>query len=649
MNETATVVVARMARGMSKGMFLAFLALFLSPGQSASAAGGDSFAEAIDLGTTTQWEASGREFVGTIEDVEGEDNQYLKFKIEVAGPIRVWTTGGFNPYLRLFDNARIPVTSWSSSERYLHPVEAGDYYVVANSRNAGRYRLRLAGGGEGHDDIGNVHDEADLVQPTQGSDEPSLGTFRIDFGRDRDFFKFEVPPGSRRWVRIYTTGAIDTWGALYDSYEIELETNDDSGADANFHIDRALAPGTHYIGVWGRYTSTIGPYRLHVSMGDDHGNLFETASRAQLSSVIPGSIGYINDDDIFWFQVSTRGNVVIQTTGAVDTYGVLYDSHEIELERNYNSGADYNFLIDRVLEPGTYYIYVSGYRSARGDYKLHLSGEASGVAILPLIPSANDPRLQGFVRLINHSAATATVGVTAVDDTGMRRGSFDLELAPWKTIHFNSDDLEYGNSNKGIDSGVGSGMGNWYLELAPSRPEVEALAFIRTPSDGFLTAMHAHAPSYGREHRVGVFNPGGNRNQVSKLRLIHPRCPQAESGGECNVANVTIFGVDDDGVRSPNVRLQLDSGAAREVTAAQLEDPDSASADGLEGGLGVGKGKWQLFVSADQPLHVLSLLESPTGHLTNLSAPATRQIFPTAPSRTSASQSAFQALGAGVH
>lgn len=452
-------------------------------------------------------------------------------------------------------------------------------------------------------------------------------TFRIDFERDRDFFKFEVPEGSPRWVRIYTSGADDigTHGALYDHELIELETNSGSGSGLNFHIDRVLEPGTHYIGVWGYYTYTTGRYRLHISTGDDHGNLFSTASRAPLPSVSRGSIDYSGDEDFFWFQVSTPGNVVIQTSGSGDPVGRLYDSDQFELASNDDGGPSYNFRIDRALEPGIYYIRVY----YRGGYNLHLSGDASGVVILPLVPSARDPRLQGFIRLINHSREQATVGITAVDDLGVRSGFFDLELAPWQTIHFNSNDLEDGNSDKGITSGVGMGMGNWYLELAPSRPDIEALAFIRT-SDGFLTAMHALVPNYGREHRVGVFNPGSNRSQMSKLRLIHPRCPQAQSGLECHVANVTIFGVDDAGVRSPDVQLQLTSGAALEVTAAELEGLDVPGFE-LEGSLGDGTGKWQLFVSADQPLHVLSLLESATGHLTNLSVPATRQVFSAPP------------------
>ena len=248
------------------------------------------------------------------------------------------------------------------------------------------------------------------------------------------------------------------------------------------------------------------------------------------------------------------------------------------------------------------------------------------------------------MRIINHSRKEVEeVKVTAYDDTGRAAGSFTLwppaqpdtrpSLTAWETVHFNSEDLELGNPAKGINNGVGSGTGNWYLEVAPSEPEVEVLSYIRT-SDGFLTSMHAQAPSYGREHRVAVFNPGSNRQQASRLRLIHPKCPQ--SG--CNRANVTIFGVDDQGNRSPDVQFSLGSGAACDITAAQLEglDPSPTCVGGSLGAdnrLGDGTGKWQLFVSADQPIHVMSLLESATGHLTNLSTPTSRQVFsaPTSP------------------
>ena len=640
--------------GRPFGLSLVPVLLALLGGQSAFAAEGDSFAEAIDLGVATEWDATGREFLGTIEDVEGADEQYLKFEIQIAGPIHVWTSGAFNPSLRLFDSAQMPVvTRWRSSH-YLHPVDAGVYYIVARSSAAGRYRLHVAGGGEGHDDVGNVHETAMLVTPTQGSEEPPLDLYRIDFGWDRDFFMFKIPPGSPRWVRTYTSGQTNTRAWLYESCVddpndpetppesciIELEFDSADGAGSNFHIDRALEPGTYYVSVWGGSANTTGLYRFHLSTGDDHGNLFDTASRAPLPSATRGSIDYFGDWDYYWFQVSTPGNVVIETTG--NAGGVLYDSYEIELERR--SG----FRFERDLEPGVYYIVVTGsYRdwqgfssNRTGSYTLHLSGEASGVDIVPLVPSANDPRgLWGLVRLINHSPADATVGVTAVDDTGERWGSFELELAGWQTINFNSNDLEYGNMDKRI-AGVGNGSGNWYLELAPSRPDIEALAYVRT-GDGPLASMHTYSPNFGRTHRVATFNPGSNSNRASRLRLINLRCPQMEQMEQsCPAANVTIFGVDDAGVRSPNVQLQIASGAVREVTAAQLEGLERP--DWLLGSLGDGEGKWQLFVSSDLPIHVMSLLENTTGQVTNLSAPATHRVFSAVPERGAAGQSDVQ-------
>ena len=606
-----------------------------------------NFGHATDLGRVTDeenegWTPAGREFVGEFEDVEGTDYEYLRFELEAAGPIRVWTTGGLSPYIRIYDSDLIRITE--RGEWHQISVESGYHYIEVYSSTPGPYRLHVAGGGIGHDDFANVQEFATLVTSTistLANPAPPVEIGRIDYGGDRDWFQFDVPLGSPTWIRIWTSGAINTVGSLLDSEEIELERSYDDDSDGdNFLIARALDPGTYRVAVDGRYSSVMGPYRLHVTKGDDHGNLFQTASRAELHSETSASLDYASDIDFFWFQASTRGSVEIRSSGSTNTSAVLYDSYEIELERNSSSGDGRNFLIERTLEPGTYYVAVIGeYSYTTGPYTLHLSGEASGVVSVPLVPAhANTLGQQGFVRIINHSGKEIEeVEVTAYDDTGRAAGSFTLaNLAPWSTAHFNSEDLELGNPAKGINNGVGNGMGNWYLEVAPSEPEVEVLSYIRT-RDGFLTSMHAQAPSYGREHRVAVFNPGSNRRQASRLRLIHPKCPQIEQS-DCSRANITIFGVDDRGQRSPDVQFSLGSGAACDVTAAQLEGLDLGPmclggnlGDGNS--LGDGTGKWQLFVSADQPIHVMSLLQSATGHLTNLSTPTSRQIFsaPTSP------------------
>ncbi len=530
----------------------------------------------------------------------------------------------------------MPLTDWlRSSYRRVAELESGDYYVVARYSAAGAYRLRLVGGGRGHDDVGNVWGEAQLVVPAISTlADPAMPSERwyINYEEDRDYFKFVVPEGTHKWVRIWSSGSIDTEAWLWDEYGVELEENDDSGSDRNFFIDRELAPGTYRLLVRGR---TGPPYQLHLTAGDDHGNLFQTASRAQLHSEVTGALDYRSDLDRFWFRVTTPGRVELWSSGTGSfPAGFLDDAYGVLLESNAGSGDGNNFRINRMLDPGIYYVsvYPNGSRtSSTGPYTLHLSGEASGVVTVPLLLSDDHPRGQGFVRIVNHSARTANFGITAFDDTGREAGSFTLEsLGPWKTRYFNSRDLELGEPEKGINSGVGRGVGNWYLEVEPSVPEVELLSYVRTP-DGFLTGMHALVPSRGREYRVAVFNPGSNPDQASRLRLLHPRCPQSEQSS-CNPANVTIFGVDDAGIRSPDVQFTLASGVACEVTAAQLEglDPSPNCLGGSLGGdnsLGDGVGKWQLFIYADQYLHVMSLLDGASGHLTNLSVPASSQVF----------------------
>ena len=113
------------------------------------------------------------------------------------------------------------------------------------------------------------------------------------------------------------------------------------------------------------------------------------------------------------------------------------------------------------------------------------------------------------------------------------------------------------------------------------------------------------------ERRVPFFNPASNVNQVSSLRLVNR--------GESD-AMITIFGIDDDGAERGPVSLSLPAGTARTVTSPALESGDG---DGLAGALGDGTGKWELRVfvagEAASDVMVMNLLESPTGHLTNLS------------------------------
>ena len=245
------------------------------------------------------------------------------------------------------------------------------------------------------------------------------------------------------------------------------------------------------------------------------------------------------------------------------------------------------------------------------------------VYALPFVPPASNVEQQGFVRIINNSDRAGEVTITAIDDEGERHRPVTLSLEARAAQHFNSEDLEDGNPDKGLSGGVGKGDGNWRLKLETNL-DIEHLAYIRT-EDGFVTNMHevaAEIPEGSNRYHVPFLNPGSNTAQVSKLRLINP------GSGD---ASIEITGVDDDGRTLGSVSLDLDAGMARILTASELESGESPRTPLTGGGLGDGTGKWRLSVSADRPIQVMSLLQLPSGHLTNLSRGQDGVSFPPPP------------------
>ena len=249
----------------------------------------------------------------------------------------------------------------------------------------------------------------------------------------------------------------------------------------------------------------------------------------------------------------------------------------------------------------------------RSGHLTNLSqGTASDTTTIPLVLPASDVGPQGFVRIVNRSDEAGEVSIEAIDDTGRSFGPVSLPLDAKGAAQFNSGDLEQGNPGVGLSMGVGDGTGNWRLELDTTL-DIEPLAYVRT-ADGFLTSMHGVAPEESPLHyRVPIFNPGSNQSLVSSMRLINP--------GD-GVADITISGVDARGNPAPSgdASLSLAAGTSRTVTAQHLEEGTSD----LTGRFGTGAGKWQLSVASDTPLQVMSLMQTRSGHLTNLSTTSQR-------------------------
>ena len=235
---------------------------------------------------------------------------------------------------------------------------------------------------------------------------------------------------------------------------------------------------------------------------------------------------------------------------------------------------------------------------------------ATADELVPLFLPASDwwdHGRQGFVRMINHSDRGGEVAVQAIDDEGTVAPVVTLAIEANAIVHFNSDDLEYGNAEKGLDVGSGPGAGYWRLELE-SELDIEALSFVRT-MDGFLTAIHDTVPVANGRHRIATFNPGSNRGQRSFLRLINL---DSESP-----ASVSITGVDDDGrIPGEGATVEIPAGAALTYWSTELE---AGGVKGLDGSIGDGRGKWRLVLETRGSILAMSLLSSLTGHLTNLS------------------------------
>ena len=230
---------------------------------------------------------------------------------------------------------------------------------------------------------------------------------------------------------------------------------------------------------------------------------------------------------------------------------------------------------------------------------------------LPLLPSSADPLREGLVRIVNHSADAGEVAITAIDDAGYVYGPITLTVEGQEAVHLSAADLEEGNAAQGLSTGVGAGQGDWRLVLE-TLLDIEPSAYVQTTS-GFVDRIHDLLPPTWFYHRVSLVGPDSGGQHDGELRLINPGDTEAQ---------VVIFGVDDEGETVPGqVALSLPAGTARTVTASELE----AGASGLTGRLGERDGDWRLLVFADPSVEVMTLLDSVSGPLSNLSTAVAEQ------------------------
>ena len=251
--------------------------------------------------------------------------------------------------------------------------------------------------------------------------------------------------------------------------------------------------------------------------------------------------------------------------------------------------------------------------------------------VVPYFLSASDPNRQSFVRIIwpytNDYTLDRGATIRAYDDAGNRYPPIEIELPEAKlrngtidgvfVIYFNSDDLEYGNANKHIPYGTGSGRGDWWLKIT-SDEAIIVQSFIRT-SDGFLTSMHDVLPKKSNgtmrnSYEANTFNPASNTNQVSSLRIVNTSNEKQ---------TIMTNGAIDTEPHSEGSALvyhhSIKPYQAVNLTAQFLEENSHPNAQWSEKR---GKRRIVIWSRTDHLLDhllVMHIMETPTGHITNLS------------------------------
>ena len=238
-------------------------------------------------------------------------------------------------------------------------------------------------------------------------------TGRIDTHDDVDYFKLDLSQASGTTdVQIHTTGELDTYGLVYDSDgdRVYSNDNDPQSGDLNFRMRAYLPSGIYYIAVYSSYRDETGDYTIHAekSPADDHGNTPDDATTLSLGSTATGRIDPFDDRDVFKLDLSRASgltDVLISTTGSLDTVGWLHDSEGHRVRSNYDppTGRDRNFRIREPLPSGIYYITVYGYYGDIGDYTLHAQkmppddhGDTFDTATAISLESSVDGRIEPY-------------------------------------------------------------------------------------------------------------------------------------------------------------------------------------------------------------------------------------------------------------
>ena len=399
------------------------------------------------------------------------NEDYFRFELTQPRVVTASSAGSFDVVGRLYDSAGVLLAADDNSANndnfYIEKIlPAGSYYLAVSSANptaSGSYTLRVR-----KQALPREISLYNPATPDPGSDPdsnpvPSYATSgeSISSAIDVDYFSFSLTETDI--INIATTGPTDTVGTLYDSSFLQLASDDNSGSGNNFLIEKILSPGTYHIEVAGSGSSTAtGNYILNI-MGPPTIDIPYTSSEQDISPT--------DDVDYFKFEITELNIININTTGSTDTVGTLYDSSFLRLASGDDYGSDKNFLIQKILFPGTYFAEVRGRDSnTYGNYILNIVTDEVPIISSPYTSSAQEissveDRDYFNFNLINPSVIT--LFTTSATDTYIRLYDDAGELLA-------SDDNSGSGNNFHIQKILPAG--SYYIEVSGSSSAVGSYA-----------------------------------------------------------------------------------------------------------------------------------------------------------------------------
>ncbi|PQL94038.1 C10 family peptidase [Apibacter adventoris] len=190
---------------------------------------------------------------------------------------------------------------------------------------------------------------------------------------DKDYYKFTLNSKSDVTVTLQNLPK-DYDLILYNSSQAQIGNSTKGGTSNESVILNNLEPGTYYIYVYGYggWFDITQCYNLKVEAKMvaapcityyEPNDSFAQATTINTNTNYSAGIGSSTDKDYYKFTLNSKSNVTVTLQNLPKDYDlILYNSSQAQIGYSTNGGTSNESITLNNLEPGTYYIYVYGYR-----------------------------------------------------------------------------------------------------------------------------------------------------------------------------------------------------------------------------------------------------------------------------------------------